>query len=506
MNHWVAAPIVIPLAAGGVLLALARSNLAWKRSISAVACVAELLVCWKLAAAACGSNAPLVYSVGNWPAPYGIVLVVDRLAALMLVLTAVVALVVFGYATLGDDTRGRGFHALYQFQVLGLYGTFLTGDLFNLFVFIEILLIASYGLLLQGTSSVRSRAGFHYVVVNLVGSSLFLLAVGLFYGVLGTVNLADLSVKMASVRPEDAGLVRTAAALLLIVFALKGAVVPFHFWLPETYAAALGPVAALFSLLTKAGVYAVMRVMPLIAQGAPGWTANVANSWLVPAGLVTVLVGAAGALASTDLRRLVSYGVLVSTGTLCAGIGLYSLEAMAASLYYLIHTTLVTAALFLLTDVTARHRDRGSELVPASAVPKPALLGTLFFIGALAMAGVPPLSGFTAKVLLLRAAMGKGLVTVGIWAVFLLSGLALVVALQRAGSVIFWQDEPGKPHDTDHHARLWWPITLLLAMSPALVLGAGSVSTFCLETAAQVMDPGAYVSSVLGMIVAGGAP
>ncbi len=368
MNYWVIAPIVIPLAAAGLLLAMARSSLPCKRAISAVACLLQLLAAWQLALAVASGNL-CVYSVGHWPAPFGIVLVVDRLAAVMLGLTAVVAVMVLGYAASGEDTRGRGFHALYQFQVLGLSGTFLAGDLFNLFVFIEILLIASYGLLLQDAGARCSRAAFHYVVLNLVGSSLFLVAVGLFYGMLGTLNLADLSVKMASVRPEDAGLVRTAVVLLLIVFGLKGALVPLHFWLPIAYTAAPGLVAALFSLLTKAGAYAMMRVLPLLFGPQTGWVPNTAIPWLVPTALVTVLVGTSGALAARDLRRLLSYAVLVSMGTLFAGIGLFSVKAMAASLFYLVHSTLVTAGLFLLADITACQRDRGSELTPGSAVP-----------------------------------------------------------------------------------------------------------------------------------------
>ncbi|WP_448383692.1 monovalent cation/H+ antiporter subunit D [Desulfosoma sp.] len=509
MHHWVVAPILIPLGTAGVLLAMARAGLAWKRAICAVACAAELVVSCRLAAAA-ASGVPVVYSVGNWPAPFGIVLVVDRLAAIMVVLTAMVALGVFGYAVRGQDAQGRGFHALYQFQVLGLYGTFLTGDLFNLFVFVEILLIASYALLLQdaqGHGRALHRAGFHYVVVNLMGSSLFLVAIGLLYGVLGTVNLADLSLKMASIRPENAGLAHAAAALLLVVFALKGALVPLHFWLPSAYAAASGSVAALFALLTKAGAYAVMRVVPLLYGPEAGSTFHVGVQWILPAALATVVLGAAGALASKDLRRLMAYAVLVSMGTLFTGISLFRVDAVAASLFYLMHSTVISAGLFLLADLTAHHRDRGSELTPGPAVPQPTLLGTLFVLGGVAITGMPPLSGFAAKVLLLHAAWGHGVVTVWIWSILLLSGLALVMALQRAGSVLFWKAEPGKEQGVKKDGPLlWWPVALFWVMSLALVVGAGPLSAFCLEAAVQVVDPSAYVSKVLGSAAVGGGP
>ena len=501
VNHWVVAPILIPLGTAGVLLAMARAALAWKRAVSALACAAQLLTALRLVGAA-ASEVPLVYSVGHWPAPFGIVLVVDRLAAVMVFLTAVVALVVLGYAVRGQDAQGRGFHALYQFQVLGLYGTFLTGDLFNLYVVVAILLISSYALLLQdthGRGRALGRAGFHYVVVNLVASSLFLVGIGVLYGILGTLNLADLSIKMASLPAENSGLARMAFDLLLAVFALKGALVPLHFWLPPAYAAASGSVAALFTLLTKAGAYAVLRIVPLFLGRDVASASQLVVPWILPAALTTVLVGAAGALASKDLRHLVAYGVLVSMGTLFTGIGLFRVEALAAALFYLVHSTLVTAGLFLLADLVADHRRGGTELTPGHAVSKRGLLGALFVLGAMAMTSMPPSSGFVAKVLLLQAAWGHGAGTLWIWSVLLVSGLALVVALQRAGSVLFWKVQSGREQGMNEGRHpFWWPVAVFLMMSSALVVMAGPLSDFCLKTAAQVMDPSAYVARVLG--------
>jgi len=424
----------------------------------------------------------------------------------MLVLTAVVALAVLGYAASGQDTRGIGFHALYQFQLLELYGTFLTGDLFNLFVSIEILLIASYGLLLHELRPEGGRPGLHYVILNLVGSSLFLVAVGVLYGVVGTLNLADLAVKIPAVRAHDAGLVRAAGGLLLVVFGLKSALVPLHFWLPPSYSQAPATVAALFSLLTKAGAYGVVRVFPLLFGSEANGVADVAQPWVLPAALATVCVGALGALTSMDLRRMISYGVVVSVGSLFAGIGLFTVQGMTASLYYLIHSTVVTAALFLIADLAAAQRDGGSRRVPGGVVPRPALLGTLFLTAGVAVTGMPPLSGFAAKVLLLQAAWGRGSLTAWVWTALLLSGLGLLVAFCRAGNRIFWETAPGEGATTTISLRRWGPAAFLLALSPALAVAAGPLTAFCLETARQIMDPTVYISGVLGPGMLGGRP
>lgn len=503
MSHWVVAPILLPLLAGAVLMAGARRSLPWKRTVSISACLLNLVVALRLLGAFTGEGGVLAYAVGGWPPPFGIVLVVDRLAALMTVLVSLVALAALVYASAGQDARGRGFHGLFQFQVLGLNGTFLTGDLFNLFVSFEILLIASFGLLLQEAHPERSRAGFHYVVLNLVGSSLFLVAAGLLYGVVGTLNLADLAVKIPAVPAEDAGLVRSSALLLLVVFALKGALAPLHFWLPPAYVSAPAPVAALFSLLTKAGAYAVLRIFPLVFGSGAGAAANVAVPWVLPAALATVLVGVAGLVASKDLRKLVSYLVVLSMGTLFSSVGLFQVEGVAASLYYLIHSTVVSAGLFLLADLVARQRDRGGLLAPGSRVAQTSLLGTLFLVGGMAVVGMPPLSGFIAKVWVLEAAWAAPH-RIWIWAVLLFSGLVGIVALSRAGSLIFWKAESAAEPQPAAGPLLWVPVAALLALSPLAVLAGGPVSDYCRRTALDLLSPAGYVSRVLESETTGG--
>ena len=252
MNHWLILPILLPAVLGALLVVAARHDALLSRVFSVASCVLLLIVGLVLLGMA-SDGSIRVYALGDWVAPFGIVLVLDRLSALMLVLTALLGLGVLLYAVGGWDERGKHFHPLFQFQLMGLNGAFLTGDFFNLFVFFEILLIASYGLMVHGGGGLRVKAGVQYVVTNLVGSSLFLIAVGLIYSVTGTLNMADLALKVPQVPPADQALLQTGAVLLLLVFGVKAALVPLHFWLPGTYANAPGPVAALFAIMTKVG-------------------------------------------------------------------------------------------------------------------------------------------------------------------------------------------------------------------------------------------------------------
>ncbi|MFO7704903.1 MAG: monovalent cation/H+ antiporter subunit D, partial [Halopseudomonas sp.] len=439
-----------------------------------------------------------VYAMGNWQPPFGIILLLDRLSALMLVVTAVLAFFSLLYGMRGDDQRGRNFHALFQFQLMGINGAFLTGDLFNLFVFFEILLIASYALLLHGAGSARVRAGLHYVVLNLFGSALFLIAVGTLYGVTGTLNMADLAVKIAEVPAVDAPLVGAAGMLLLVVFGLKAAIFPLYFWLPKAYAAASAPVAALFAVMTKVGLYSILRVYTLMFGEDAGMLANMAQDWLWPVALVTIALGAIGALAASSLNGLIAYLVVVSVGTLLAGVSLGTQEALSASLYYLMHTTWISGALFLFAGIISRLRGPrfAARLVPGPDMPHSVLLSGLFFVAAVSVAGLPPLSGFVGKVLLLSAA-GSGVLGAWLYAVVLSGSLIALVALSRAGSTLFWRHdaaaEAAEPLDP---LRMLAMLVLLLS-SPLLVYFAVPVLEYLDATAAQLLNPAEYIQQVL---------
>ncbi|GGJ88992.1 monovalent cation/H+ antiporter subunit D [Pseudomonas matsuisoli] len=497
MNHLIILPILLPLLVGGFFLLRPKLSSTATRVVSLAATWALVPLAALLLMRA-DSGQIDVYALGGWAPPFGIVLMLDRLSALMLVVAAVLASFAVLYATRGDDRRGPDFHALFQFQLLGINGAFLTGDLFNLFVFFEILLIASYSLLLHGGGADRVRAGTHYVVLNLVGSSFFLIGIGTLYGLLGTLNMADLATKVASADPERAPLLAAAGFLLLVVFGLKGAILPLYFWLPRAYAASSAPVAALFAIMTKVGLYAIIRLFFLVFGSEAGPLANLVLPWLWPIAAVTLAIAVIGALAARDLRITLGYLVVVSVGTLLAGVALGTAEGLSAALFYLIHSTWVAGGLFLLADLVARQRGKvGCELACGPKLRNPMLLGGLFFVGAVSIAGLPPFSGFLGKVMLLQATP-VGYQALVIWPVVLVGGLGMVIALARAGSTLFWRMScsPLETADLDR-VRLVATAGLLLG-SPLLVVFAAPVHAYVQATARQLLDLAPYFSIVGG--------
>jgi multicomponent K+:H+ antiporter subunit D len=491
-------PIVIPLLSAIILIFLRDTVDAVRRSVSLVTILVLLgTATWMVGVASSGEVH--AYSIGAARTPFGIVLVLDRLAALMLLLTAIVALFAVLYAMRGKDTIGPHFHTLFQLQLVGLNGAFLTGDLFNLFVFFEILLIASYCLLIHGANAPRLRAGVHYVVLNLAGSSLFLIAVGTMYGVLGTLNMADMAGKVALLPEGDAAIIRSAAMLLFVVFALKAALVPLYFWLPNTYAAASAPVAALFAIMTKVGVYSIVRVYTLIFGHDAGVGTLVLDPWLLVVSLVTGALGAIGALGAAGLRRMFGYLLVVSVGIMLASIGLFDRDSVAAGLYYLVHSTITMAALFLLADVIARQRgDAEDSLFRGRSVSQPATLGAMYFLGAVAAVGVPPLSGFIGKLLILQSSPG-GQQGFALWTIMLGGSFLTIVALARAGSIMFWKADSPRGSDIviTHRAADLAPIAGLFGVIVLATVLAGPLHAYTLATAAQLLEPAGYIMSVL---------
>jgi multicomponent K+:H+ antiporter subunit D len=492
MNHMLLAPLLLPLVAGMLNLLLVRSGIAPQRLVSITTTGALLAVAILLFPGADAGRID-VYSLGNWPAPFGIVLVLDRLSALMLLLTALLALPTLLHATFGDDQRGRDFHVLFPLQLLGINGAFLTGDLFNLFVFFEILLIASYCLALHGSGPQRTRTALRYVVLNLIGSCLFLLALGTIYGICGTLNMADLAGKVSGSGPEQGALLHAAALLLLTVFGLKSAILPLFLWLPGLYASVLPSVAALFAIMTKVGVYAILRTQSLIFT--PHGPVAGAAELLLPLALFTMAAGALGVLGSRRVRDLIAYLVIVSVGTLLAGIGLWTQAGISAALYYLPHTTLITAGLFLLTEHIAQQRGQTDDRIePGAPLSQPTLLGILFLVGAAVVAGLPPLSGFIGKILLLQATSN---VQAWLWPMILGAGLAALLALSRAGIRIFWESEGAPPTGVVTTWGRLAPTMLLILAGVLMALFAAPLQHYTEATAAQIMAPQTYVNAVL---------
>ncbi|MDJ0740764.1 MAG: monovalent cation/H+ antiporter subunit D [Gammaproteobacteria bacterium] len=494
MNHLVIAPLLLPLLTGIALILLRGSANPLRRTLSIASTLALIAVAVGLALE---SGSVQVYRLGDWPAPFGIVLVADRLAALMVVVTAVLAAAVLLHASRGSDRDGRYFHVLFQLQLFGLNGAFLTGDLFNLFVFFEVLLIASYGLLLHGGGARRTRAGLHYVVINLVGSTLFLFAVGTLYGVLGTLNMADLARQAAALAPADVGAVRAAGLLLFAVFALKAALAPLHLWLPGAYGHTSLPVAAMFAIMTKVGAYAILRVYSLVFGSDSGPAAGLLDPWLLPLALLTVVVGTIGVLASRRLAEQAAYLVVVSAGTLLTAFGIGGGAAIAAGIYYLAHTTFAAAALFLLADIIGRARGgMRDNLVAGATLPRAQLLGGLFLLVCVTVAGVPPLSGFIGKFLILQASVDTPWL-VWVLGVLLVTSLFTIMALARSGSTLFFATDDravsaAAPRGTDLAG-----LAALIAAGIALVVFADPVYEFGSTAAAQLLQPDAYLAAVL---------
>ena len=502
MSHLPILPILVPLCAAILMLLMHGLGIRGQRVIGAASVGALAAIGMLLLTTAADGNLR-VYRLGDWPAPFGIVLVHDRLAAVMVALTALLASASLIAATSGVDAEGRHFHPLLQLQLAGLNGAFLTGDLFNLFVFFEILLLASYALLTHGPGAARARAGLGYVIVNLMGSALFLIALGLVYATLGTLTMADLVRVLPSIAEQDQALVRTALALLVAVFLLKAALFPIGFWLPHVYPVTSTPVAMLFVIMTKVGIYALLRLSTIGLSAAP-FTSNLLTPWLAWLAIATISVGLLGMLATRSLAVVVANLVVVSSGTLLLGVADGGERAVTAALFYLMQTTIVAAGLVLLADCIARRRGAlGDRIEKGPRIADHASLGAAYLVLAVAAAGIPPLSGFLAKLMLMRSLAGTA-THAAAWTALLVAGLVIALVLARAASAVFW--EPGRSTDAMPHplperavTRAQTPALLLLILAAlALVPASRPISNYARATAAQLMDRAAYFDAVIG--------
>ncbi|MFL1464860.1 monovalent cation/H+ antiporter subunit D [Marinobacter sp. HN1S83] len=502
MNHWLTAPILIPLLGGILQVFMGYAPISLRRTLAITTTVLILAASVVLLVLA-DDGSYRAYAFGNWEPPFGIVLVLDRLAALMLLLTSILALFCHIYSIGGADEGNRQFHALFLFQLLGLNIAFLTGDLFNLFVAFEVLLIASYGLLMHGGGTARTVPGLHYVVLNLAGSAVFLISVGMIYSVTGTLNMADLAVKVSQVSEENLHLVRAGGMMLLVVFGLKAAILPLCFWLPKAYAKATAPVAALFAVMTKVGIYAILRVYSLIFGDQAGDLAGLGMDWLFPLALITLAMGVIGALGSENLKTLIAWQVIISVGTLLAAMSLGSVEGTSAALFYLLNTTWVVGGLFLVVDLISRQRGTaGDRIVTAPRMRNRTFLSALFLTGAVAAAGLPPLSGFFAKLMILQAAT-PGPEMAWLWSAVLIGGFCTLIAYSRAGSIVFWRNVDGHIEDP---GKLSGAVSVsagaLIALSVVIVALAGPITRYTDATAAQLHNSEAYIQ-ILGTPMVG---
>ncbi|HMM46379.1 MAG TPA: monovalent cation/H+ antiporter subunit D [Thiobacillaceae bacterium] len=529
-QHLPILPVLLPLFTAALLLLFRETRRRTRAGLAVSATLAQLMVAVMLLAMADGrlparGSGIAVYALGDWPPPFGIVLVVDRLAAIMLALAAALALATLVYSLARWERAGSHFLPLFQLLLMGLNGAFLTGDLFNLFVFFEVLLAASYGLVLHGSGKARVKAGLHYIVVNLAASLVFLIAAAVIYGVTGTLNMAELAPRAAGLGAHERTLFDLGLALLGIVFLVKAAAWPLNFWLPGAYGAAAAPVAGVFAILTKVGVYALLRFATLLQEvGAP---TPFSGAWLFHCGLATIAVGTIGVLASQRLPRVAGFLVIVSSGTLLAAFGLGDTGLTAPALYYLVSSVLAGGAFFMVIEMAERDRTATADLLAVSlesfglqdkdisshpdetagvVIPAAmAFLGLAFFSCVLLLTGLPPFSGFVGKFALLAAAIAalpesEVLHAILFGAALLLSGLAGVIALSRLGIRVFWDVERPAP-------RLQWieaaPVAALVLLCAALALGAGPAMDYFNAAAASLHEGGAYAGAVLPAAASG---
>jgi multicomponent Na+:H+ antiporter subunit D len=489
-------PIAIPFVAAALALLWRTSRVAQR--LLALAGAAGILGSGVALLLLVTRGGPLVLRLGNWPAPFGIVFVADLLSAILVTLAGFIglAVVVFSLATIDAQRERFAYFPLMLLLLMGVCGAFLTGDIFNLYVWFEVLLIASFVLLALGSERAQMEGAIKYVVINLIASTLFLVAVGLLYAEAGTLNMADLAVVLPAA--ASPGLMTTIAALFMVAFGIKAAMFPLHFWLPAAYPTPPPAVSAVFAgLLTKVGVYALLRTFTLIFVGDTGYTHTMI---LVVAG-VTMVVGVLGALAQSELRRILSFLIVSHIGFAVMGLGLYTPAGLSGAVFYIVEDMVVLTGLFLATGVIAQStsydelRDLGGWYAAAP------LFGLLFLLPALSLAGVPPLSGFFAKLALLRAGLQVG--QYGIVAAAIVTSVLTLLAVTRVWSEVFWKPNPGPrplvlPPPSLRSTSLWLPMVTLAASVVVLGLGVGPAFALATQAGQQLFEPAAYIGAVLG--------
>ncbi|EJF91588.1 monovalent cation/H+ antiporter subunit D [Bartonella tamiae] len=524
LHHLMVLPVILPMAVGAFLLFYGDKRRQLKSIISLISSGLLVLIAMILVARAVEvSPAADVYQLGNWPAPFGITLVLDRLSAMMLFIASVLGAGAVIFSLAYWHKVGTNFHALMQFIMVGINGAFLTGDLFNLFVFFEVMLTASYALALHGLGQARVRAGMHYVVINLIASSFFLIGAALIYGVTGTLNMADLADKLSLVSAQDKVIFEAGIAILGLAFAVKAGMWPLNFWLTQTYSVVSAPVGAIFAILSKVGIYVILRLVLLLfgASGSP--FPQFGSDVLFYGGLATLIFGFIGVLASQGLGRLASYSVLVSSGTLLTAIGTGNASLTAGALFYMLSSTMALSAFFLLVELVERTQDTAANVLAVTMElygddeKKPedevgtyipatlAILGACFGISAILIIGMPPFSGFIAKFMMITGVFNpNGLDADGylpgiqdwVFVTFVvLSGFASLVSMTRTGIRTFWASIEGKVPRVQVIEIV--PVVGLLSLCLLLTLAAGPVADYMDKAANQLHHPQNYIGSVL---------
>jgi multicomponent Na+:H+ antiporter subunit D len=497
MSELLILPIILPLIGGAAAVVVRKSV---RRSFglaftgAALHTIAGSLLIYQV-----HSDGIFAMQIGNWPAPFGITLVADRLSTVMVIITAVINLAVTFYskADIGIDLVRRGHYCLLQILVGGICGAFLTGDIFNLYVWFEVMLMASFGLLVLGQSKTQLDGGVKYVTINLLSTLLFIAGIGLLYGLTGTLNMADLHQKIPLV--ANRGFVTALAVLFLAAFGIKAAIFPLFFWLPAAYHTPPVSVSAIFAgLLTKVGIYALIRFFTLVVVIDTAYL-----HFLLPAvAALTMITGVLGAAAQNEFRRILSFHIISQVGYMVLGLALQTRLALAGTVFYLIHHIIVKANLFLVSGVVKQLR--GSfELVQLGGIYRSnGWIAALFFIPAFSLAGFPPLSGFWAKMILIRASLDIHQYWLAVIAAVV--GLLTVYSMTKIWGEVFWKPAPEANYVADRlparsiSAWMLAPVIALTALTIVIGIGAEFVFQFALQAAEELSHPARYVRAVMG--------
>lgn len=495
-DPFVILPMVLPIFVGFLLVPL-RNYIRVQRWFTATTMVAVLgLVIYQTAWIR--QHGMLVYQAGNWPAPFGITLAVDLFPALLMIMTMVtgIACLFYAFRSLSQDKERFFFYPLYLLITGSINGAFMTGDLFNLFVFFELILMAAYLLLTIGGGPIQLRESYKFMLINVVSASFFLIGVGLLYSVTGTLNMADLALKVAAV--ESKGIIAAIAVVFLFSFGIKSALVPLFFWLPHTYAAALTPVTAFLGEVgTKVGVYALYRIFTLIFIHHIAFTHTTLIMWLA---VITMVVGVLGAIAQMDFKRLLAFHIVSQIGYMIFGLSLMSIAGLAGGMIHIVHHMAAKPALFLLAGATEEstgttHLGRMQGLIHHAPA-----LAFAFFLGGLSLTGVPPMSGFFSKFFLFQAGFGQGywLPTTAAVVVSLLT----LFSMMKIFRLVYWGRPdaltPEQKHGMPRYRRFLAPGAALVGVGLVMGLGAHWLIDLTQTSAAMLLDPNIYVEAVLG--------
>ncbi|MDQ0207811.1 Na+/H+ antiporter subunit D [Alkalicoccobacillus murimartini] len=490
MNNLVIFPMLIPVVAGLIMIVF-RHQITFQRVLSIISSIGIAGVTGALIHQVSNHGIQTIH-LGGWEPPFGIVFVGDMFALILVFTTALVSIACLFYAfsSIGSKRESFYFYAFVQFLIAGVIGSFMTGDLFNLFVCFEVMLLASYVLISLGGEKIQLRESLKYVLINVLSSLLFLVSAGFLYGTVGTLNMAQLAERVASV--EQTGILTTIAILFLIVFGLKSALFLF-FWLPGSYGAPPTAVAALFgALLTKVGIYALFRTFTLIFPHEPGITHTLLG---IMAG-ATMLLGGIGAIAYQDIKRIVSYNVVVAVGFIIAGLAIFSAPAIEGAIYYLIHDMIAKASLFLLAGTVIYLTGNAWLKNIGGLIRHFPVLGWTFFLVVLALAGIPPLSGFIGKVLVTQGAIMEGSYVLA--AIALGSSILVLYSLLKIFKNSFWGETVmGKEEMMPLKKGMLLPCVYLAVLSIALGLGIEGISGYVTQAAETLMNPSIYIDAVL---------